>query len=78
MEKRIKKIMSDIFDVEISQINERSTPDNIENWDSFNQINLVMSLEEEFNVTLSDDDILEMISFPLIKIIIENALSSEI
>jgi len=77
MEDKIKKIMSEMFDIDISQINDNSTPDNIERWDSFNQMSLVVSLEEEFNVTFSDDDILEMISYPLIKLILRNALDVE-
>jgi acyl carrier protein len=75
MEDKIKKVMSDVFGIHVSQINDESTPDNIENWDSFNQMNLIVSLEEEFGITFTDDEIVEMISYPLIRLILRNMLN---
>ena len=66
MEERVKKIMSQVFGIEISEINERSSKDNIENWDSMNQMNLVTALEEEFQIIFKDEQILEMLNFKLI------------
>jgi acyl carrier protein len=77
MENKLKKIMSELFDIEVSEINENSSPDNIEKWDSLNQMNLIVSLEEEFNIVFTDDDIIEMVSYPLVKLILKNALHGE-
>jgi acyl carrier protein len=47
-------------------VNEKSSPDSIESWDSLNHMKLVLALEEEFNVTFTDDQIVDMITAELI------------
>ena len=37
LDKRIKNVMSAIFDIAENQINKDSSPDTIESWDSFRQ-----------------------------------------
>jgi len=66
MENRIKEIMSVVFETDLSMINESASPETIENWDSLKHMNLIAVLEEEFNITFSDDEILEMLSYKLI------------
>ena len=70
MREKIKQIMSAVFDVPIDDIDENSSPDTIEKWDSLNHLNLVVSLEEEFSIRFSDQEILEMLDFQLINLII--------
>ena len=67
IEKKLKEMMSDIFEVDISKINDLSNPDTIEKWDSLQQLNLAMAIEDEFNIKLSPDDITDMLSYKLIK-----------
>jgi acyl carrier protein len=66
MENRIKEIMSVVFETDLSMINESASPETIENWDSLKHMNLIAVLEEEFNITFSDDEIIEMLSYELI------------
>ena len=63
--------MSDIFNIDIGSINNDSSPDNIETWDSLKHMNLIIALEEEFNIELHDDDIVEMLNYNLIISIIK-------
>tara|TARA_B110001450_G_scaffold255901_1_gene284665 strand:+ start:1686 stop:1913 length:228 start_codon:yes stop_codon:yes gene_type:complete len=71
MENRIKNVMAAVFEISIEDINEESSPDSIDNWDSLNLMNLVVSLEEEFDIELDDDEIAEMLNFKLIVEIIK-------
>jgi acyl carrier protein len=71
MENRIKNVMSAVFEISIKDINEDSSPDSIDNWDSLNLMNLVVSLEEEFDIEFDDDEIAEMLNFKLIVEIIK-------
>jgi acyl carrier protein len=71
MRDKIKQIMSAIFDVPVDEITDSSSPDTIEKWDSLNHLNLVSSLEEEFDVRFSDEEITEMLNFQLIILILE-------
>lgn len=63
MDEQIKKVMSAVFGLDENQINENSSTDTIENWDSLQHINLIMALEEEFDLEFESDDITKMISF---------------
>lgn len=74
METKIKNVMASVFEMPIEEINKESSPDKIENWDSLKHMNLVVALEEEFNIEFTDDEITEMMNFPLIVMIIENHL----
>lgn len=68
MQDRLFKIMSSIFEISIEEINENSSPDTIANWDSMKHVNLVLTLEEEFGVFFSDEQIVGMMN---VKTIIE-------
>ena len=66
MEDKLFKIMSEVFDVPVEEINEKSSPDTIESGESIAHMKLVMALEEEFEVQFTDDQIVEMINVELI------------
>ena len=76
IEKRIKNIMSAVFEISIEEINDESSPDTIELWDSLKHLNLVVALEEEFNVQFTDDNLIELINLKLIKLVITDILSN--
>jgi len=70
MEQRIKNVMSAVFQIPLNQIKENASPDTIESWDSLKHMNLVVALEEEFEIEFIDDEINEMMNFALIKSIL--------
>lgn len=74
MEDRIKKVMSAVFEVPIEEINDKSSSDTIESWDSLKHMNLVVALEEEFNVYFNDEDIVKIMNYSLIKIILSKRI----
>ena len=65
METRIREIMSSVFNVDIAEIDEKASPDTIEKWDSLAHMNLIVALEEEFEVEIIEDEIIEMMNFKL-------------
>ena len=67
---RIKKVMSAVFEIPVEQIKDDSSPDIIESWDSLKHMNMVVGLEEEFEVEFTDDEILEIMNYALIESII--------
>lgn len=70
LEKRLKVLVSTIFEIKIKDINDNTNPDSVEKWDSLQQLNLAMAIEDEFNIALTPDDITEMLSYKLIKEIV--------
>lgn len=71
MKDRIKKILSIVFEIDESQISDLSSPENVENWDSLGHLNLIVALEDEFEVKFTDDEISEMLNFKLIEVILK-------
>ena len=54
---RLQNIFRDIFDDEELSINENTVQDDIEDWDSIAQLNLVIAIEKEFNTKFKVDEI---------------------
>lgn len=55
--KKLKSILSRILDIEESSINDLTSPDNVESWDSFNSLIIVSELEKEFKVRFTTDEV---------------------
>lgn len=76
MENRIKNIMSAVFEIPYTEISEESSMDTIESWDSLKHMNLVIALEDEFQITIPDEEVGNLASFSLIKLIIREIIGS--
>ena len=60
MSKKLYEIISKVFSVQISEINDESSPETIESWDSFNGLILVDELENNFNIKFSVSEIIDV------------------
>lgn len=63
MNDKVKQIMSAIFEVPVSDINDDSSPHTIAKWDSLGHISLVTSIEEEFHVRFAEHEITEILNY---------------
>jgi acyl carrier protein len=70
-ESTLKQVLADIFGVDVSTIGETSSVDTVEKWDSLRHLNLILALEERFNVTLTEEQTVQILSYPLIKLVLE-------
>lgn len=73
MEEKIKEIISQLFGIEKSRILDNSSQETIEQWDSLGHLNLITSLEEEFQVQFNEEEISQMLNLKLIVEIISEA-----
>ena len=71
-ELRLKQVLANVFDEESESINDESSMDTIENWDSLKHLNLILALEEEFAVSFDEDESIIIISYPLIKTVLKD------
>jgi len=68
MSEKLYDIISKVFSVQISEINDESSPETIESWDSFNGLILVDELESNFNIKFSVSEIIDVKNVKDIKI----------
>lgn len=66
MEDRIKEIMAAVFEVDISEIHDNVSSDDLEKWDSLHHMNLIAALEEEFQMEFDEEEIVELLNYKLI------------
>jgi acyl carrier protein len=74
LEERIIDVMGAVFELSNDEIDINSSPDTIKEWDSLKHMNLIIALEEEFNIEFDDSVIGNLINFALIKVHIEEVL----
>ncbi len=67
-EEKLKKIIGSVFKIDASSVNNETSPDSVESWDSLNHLNLVLALEEGFDVSFTEEQTVEILNFELIKI----------
>tara|TARA_B110001454_G_C12720648_1_gene434540 strand:- start:1167 stop:1412 length:246 start_codon:yes stop_codon:yes gene_type:complete len=60
MSKKLFDIIAQVMAVPVSEINDKSSPENIESWDSFNGLVLLDELENSFNVKFSLEEITDV------------------
>ncbi|MDC0240899.1 acyl carrier protein [Candidatus Nitrosopelagicus sp.] len=60
MNNKLYLIISRVFNIDISLINNNSSPKTIDTWDSMNMYVLINEVETEFGIKFSLDEILEI------------------
>lgn len=62
----VLKTVSEILGISPDQINNNSSMDTIEEWDSLNHMNLMMALEEEFSIQFDNLEVMKLTSIEAI------------
>jgi acyl carrier protein len=76
IERQVKQVLADILDLDPNRIDGTTTKDRTASWDSLNHINLVLALEQEFQVSFDVTEIESMLSFVDIVEILERKLQN--
>lgn len=67
--------MARAFEVPVEEITDHSSQDSIETWDSIHHIKMIVLLEREFDITIPDDKVGNIVSYKLIETIINGCRS---
>ncbi len=70
----LKQVMGSILKVDPGAIGPDSSNDTIAAWDSLKHMNLVLALEEEFGVSIPDEEAANITSYALIKLVLGDLL----
>jgi len=64
-------VLADVFGIDATTIDETTSVDTVGGWDSLKHLMLVLALEEKFNVTLTEEQVVQILNYPLIKVVLE-------
>ncbi|MFZ4712620.1 MAG: acyl carrier protein [Bacteriovoracaceae bacterium] len=70
-EQKLKSVLANVFNVDISTITGDASVDTIESWDSLNHLKLVLALEQEFDISFTEEQTVEIMNLPLIKMTLQ-------
>ena len=73
IDNRILEVMAAVFEIDIEDLDRNSSQDSVEQWDSLKHLDLVVSLEEEFEIQFPLEEIGNLVSFPLIRVIVDES-----
>jgi acyl carrier protein len=77
LEMSIKAIMAKVFKIDINEINEETSADTIDQWTSLEHVDFLVKLQQEFDIELTDSQIVEMLSYKAVVQNIEAALANQ-
>lgn len=63
------------MNVPMESVKEDSSPDTIEAWDTLKHVSLILTLEEEFDIPFSDEEIAENLNVGVIMYVLTHKLA---
>ena len=64
---RVAKVFSEVLGISPDMVTDTTSPDNTPQWDSMAAMNLVVAIEDEFDVRLSTAEIISMRNVAIVK-----------
>ena len=74
IEFKIQELMGIVFEMPSEEISIESSQDNLDNWDSLRHLDLVTTIEEEFDIEFPIEEIGNLVSFKLIYVILKEQI----
>jgi acyl carrier protein len=74
-DEKLRVLFAHVLGVQPDVLNDESSPDTIPGWDSVKSMDLVLAIEEEFGIRLTDEQIESMLSYGLVKLAVAEALA---
>ena len=70
---KLKEILETVLELNPNEYSEEISTENNEKWDSIKHLLLMSTLEQEFDISFNDEDLLNLTSFKNIKKRLEDA-----
>ena len=65
-------LIAKVFGLDPAEVNDESSPDTIEDWDSLGHLGLLTEITEVYHLELSTDDALEIVDVASLKAILSS------
>lgn len=73
-EEKLRQTIGAVLEVDPAGVGPGTSTDTVRSWDSLKHMRLIIALEEAFDVTIPDDEVITMTSYPIIKMVVEEQL----
>ena len=67
----LKQLLGNVFGINPNTVGGQTSIDTVESWDSLKHLELVIALEQGFQVTFTEEETVEILNYKLIKMILE-------
>lgn len=74
MDKRLKEVLGQVFDIPEEEIDDQTSPENVALWDSLNHLRMVSEIEKTFRIRLTVKEIRSMKTYARIREIVSGHL----
>jgi acyl carrier protein len=74
-ELRLKQVLAEIFELDPSTIDDTTSSDKVERWDSLQHISMIVSVEQEFGVRFSEEEMAGLLSFDRLRLALASKLT---
>ena len=72
----VRQIAADVFQRPLGEITADSSRDTVQGWDSLAHVNLVLALEQEYDLQFRPEEMMEMLSIELIAMLVDEKLKA--
>lgn len=71
-EEKLKRTVGEVFGMNPGAVNDDCSMKTVNSWDSLKHMNLILALEQRFQITFTEDETIEILSYPLIRKALQN------
>ena len=68
---KLKQVMAAVLRVPADEIDADTSPDTVEEWSSLAHLDLILAIEQEFDVTIPDEEVGDLTSYRLLRLTID-------
>jgi acyl carrier protein len=73
-EEKLKTVVAAMLEIDVASVGPQTSTDTVAHWDSQRHMHLVIALEEAFGISIPDEEVTTLTSYPIIKAVIEKQL----
>jgi acyl carrier protein len=74
-EEKLRAVVASMLELDPSAVGPETSTDTVDQWDSVRHMNLIIALEGAFDITIPDEDVANLTSYPIIKAVVEEQLA---
>jgi acyl carrier protein len=74
-EEKLRGVVASMLELDPGDIGPTTSTDTVDHWDSVRHMNLIIALESAFDITIPDEEVASLTSYPIIKAVVEEQLS---